>query len=57
MFLHFRRLIMYSWYLLLYVLYIILLLIFGSSVGLQFFRQNNYGALAVAVQEWRLQPW
>lgn len=35
--------VMYSWFLLLYVLYMAIFVFFGSIIGLNMFRKNSYG--------------
>lgn len=40
---------MYSWYLVLYVAYIILLMVFGTVIGLKIFLKNSYGECRVRV--------
>lgn len=38
-----HRLVMYSWFLLLYVAYMAIFVFFGSVIGLNMFRKNSYG--------------
>lgn len=37
--------VMYSWFFLLYAVYVVVLVAFGSAVGISTFRQNGYGKL------------
>ncbi|KAG2497357.1 hypothetical protein HYH03_004516 [Edaphochlamys debaryana] len=37
----------YLWYLMLYVLYMVFFVVFGSAIGLKIFRTNSYGVQAV----------
>jgi len=39
-----HRLVMYSWFLLLYICYMAIFVFFGSVIGLNMFRKNSYGA-------------
>lgn len=41
---------MYSWFLLLYILYMAIFVFFGSVIGLNMFRKNSYGELWTGVK-------